>query len=596
MSRFTAALLAGFSLGMAGLSPFALGQAATVPAYTFVDLGTVNNLYTTATGINESGQITGLSHDGTNNRAYRITPLVSGTGLVWFQGSGNINSLITLVPTDSRHSYSESWGINVRGELAGQALGSGYVLPQNGFFWRADLSGVQLPSTQSWSYDINDNSSIVGEILNAKTASAGTIWRLVNGSFVSSTLPLPTGYTDGYARGLNNQGEVVGRVASTSTGLEQAYLWLPGTAYGLPAGTNLLPNLPVNNGSFAFKVNNTGSIAGWSHRVNGGGDEAVLWAPAPVPGTGFTAASLTRSDWHSSWAYGLNNPGAGHPLRVVGQAGYNGSGNSAFVWDALNGSRDLNLLTVNAPPGGMTEARGVNIGGLIVGNYTLVRPPVGASPYRAFLLVPNAMLPAADQAPLTALSIVSIAGVSSPNQIQITWTAGSPNWNGYQISRSKNGVGFTQIGWLSAGDLSVPSFTSFTDLFEDQPYTPATNYFYRVSAFNVAGYSRSQIASFVTPGAPLAPTSVTPAASTAPLKITVKWKNNSNTQDYLEVERSDNGTTFAQPGVQVSGASTSYIGTAVVVSHTYYYRVRAHSTNGSYSEYSAVVNATTPRR
>jgi hypothetical protein len=578
MNRFKATLVTACSLGMAALSPWAHGQA-TVPAYTFVDLGTYNNSATQAMGINDAGQITGHSHDGTNLRAFRITPVYLNGELTWFQGSGYINSLMALVTTDASHPWSESWGINNKGELAGQALGSGYTLPQNAFFWRANLSGVKLSTNQSTSYAINDISSITGSILPPKGGgNLETIWRVVNGSFVPTTIPRSTAYSSGIARGLNNLDQVVGSFNPSNGTYSQPYVWLPAPAYGLFAGTNFLP-VSQGGGGQAFAMNDTGSIIGVSFSAGGQDQHATIWTPGT---NGYSVSSLASSEWTASYANGLNNPDTGQLLKVVGSA-FASTGDRAIVWDSATGTRDLNLLTVNAPQGSLRTAGAVNKGGLIVGNYSRD----GSTGWRAFLLVPNATLPAASTAPL---SPSQVSGIDSFNQVPLSWTDGSNDENGFQISRSQDGVTYKQIGWVGTDT------AAYTDTFEDQSYTPAFKYIYRISAFNVAGYSTGATLEVITSGAPLAPSSVKALASTAPIRINLTWKNNTNTQDFAAIERSDNGGSFAPLTILTSATVTSYSDTAVVASHTYYYRLRSHSTNGFYSAYSAVVSATTPRK
>ena len=138
--------------------------------------------------------------------------------------------------------------------------------------------------------------------------------------------------------------------------------------------------------------------------------------------------------------------------------------------------------------------------------------------------------------------------------------------------------------------------TSFTDTFEDQSYAPAFRYTYRVSAFNVKGYSSEIIAYITTPGAPLAPNTVAAAGYSGPIRVKLTWKNSSNVQDTVEVERSVTGTGFAPLSAGLSGTATSYEDLSAAAGKTYYYRLRAHTTEGGYSNYSAVVSATTPRR
>src|SRR5207248_1795739 len=74
----------------------------------------------------------------------------------------------------------------------------------------------------------------------------------------------------------------------------------------------------------------------------------------------------------------------------------------------------------------------------------------------------------------------NLAGAaSSSSQIHLTWKDNSSSELGFQVERSSDGSTFAQIATVGA---NVTSYSS-TGL------APATNYWYRVRAYNAAGFS-----------------------------------------------------------------------------------------------------------
>jgi titin len=75
-------------------------------------------------------------------------------------------------------------------------------------------------------------------------------------------------------------------------------------------------------------------------------------------------------------------------------------------------------------------------------------------------------------------------------------------------------------------------------------------------------------------------------------QINLAWQDNSDNEDLFRIERSENGTTFAE--IDTVGPNvTSYSDTGLDESTTYWYRVRACNAAGC-SGYSNVASATTP--
>lgn len=129
-------------------------------------LGTLGGGYSTAYGINNSGQVVGWASDtGGHNRAFLITP----TGGVWKNPSSDIdwhNDLMTNLGTLGGDS-SEARAITGDGRIVGYSTTTSGVT--HAFIWRGgemtDLNDL-VPSNSGWelntAFDINEVGEIVG--------------------------------------------------------------------------------------------------------------------------------------------------------------------------------------------------------------------------------------------------------------------------------------------------------------------------------------------------------------------------------------------------------------------------------------------------
>ncbi len=177
------------------------------------------------------------------------------------------------------------------------------------------------------------------------------------------------------------------------------------------------------------------------------------------------------------------------------------------------------------------------------------------------------------------------ATASACDQIDLTWTDNSDDEDGFKIERSENGVDFNQI------DTVGENVTTYSDT----GLAEATQYWYRVRAYNAGGDSAySDIDDATTPPCPAppnAPSNLT-ANAVACDQIDLAWIDNSNDEDGFSIERSIDNVNFAEIGT-VAPNVTSYSDTTVEGNTTYYYRVRAWNENG-YSDYSDTASDTTP--
>jgi len=166
-------------------------------------------------------------------------------------------------------------------------------------------------------------------------------------------------------------------------------------------------------------------------------------------------------------------------------------------------------------------------------------------------------------------------------RINLAWSDNSPNEQYFKVERSTDGVTFAQLIQLGANQTS----------YSDATLTAGLQYWYRVKASNGVGDSSyTNVATSIT-ARPAAPTGLSVAIASAS-SISLAWTDNSVNESGFKVERSTDGTTFAQ--VAVTGVNaTTFTDAGLVAGTKYWYRVRATNALGD-SSYSNQA-ATTPR-
>lgn len=374
----------------------------------------------------------------------------------------------------------------------------------------------------------------------AKVASAGN--NIIYCGYIGGT---GDDYGAGIAVNQNGEAYVVGATSSRS---------------GFPLAVG--PDLTYNGGVEAFitKVNQAGNGVIYSGYIGGSLDDFALSVVVDSQGIAYVAGATDSSDF----------PVTGGPYSV-----YSGM-RDAFIMaikpDAggyyfssfLGGSgrEEANALAAdgygNCYLAGFTTSTNFPV---LVGPYLNPGGGVGQLAEDAFVTRIYALVPPVSPANLRLVAV----GVNSAS---LAWEDKSDNEDGFKIERKTGAAGtWSQIATVGA---NVTSFQN-TGLAE------ATNYYYRVRAYNSAGdsaYSNELNALTL----PAAPTNLT-ATAVHERRVNLSWSDNSGGESGFRIERkvgSGNWITLTNVAANVN----SYPDTSVVESTTYTYRVFAFNASG----------------
>ena len=255
-----------------------------------------------------------------------------------------ITSPISL-STSSGTQFDYAIAVNASGEV----VGSGYSsLEQVGAIWQAGtvttLSPLLTDATAN-GYAINDQGEVVGQSLSSGGTHHAVSW--TNG-IVSALSDFGYGSR---ATAINDQGVIVGS-AQTSGGLDEAVMWQNGTLSVLgvlPGGSSYL----YVDASRALAVNSSDQVVGMS-LTSGDVYHGFLWQNGTMTDLG------TLSGGTTSEATAINASG-----QIVGYGTDSSGRYQAIQW--VNGS-PVKLADLSS--GGSGEAQAINDNGVIVGYST----------------------------------------------------------------------------------------------------------------------------------------------------------------------------------------------------------------------------------
>ena len=355
-------IIAGVAIiGLTLAATPAAQRVARAQTYSVLDLGA-----STPAAINRSGQVTGSRVFSAGQPAHAF---------LWNPSSPN-----TFIDVGLPKGYTSSVGsgLNNRGDVAGSGSGAPSIV-DHALLWpaggAAQFIGPTTKSTRSVANGVNDSQDVVGNLYG--TGGGAFLSKIVSGTRQRFII----GNGSGYPNAINTAGQIL--VNTSTFDYPSGYLWTPSGAPG--QGTSI--NLP--SGYTAYALADTGALAGTridlpvhpyalpvAYSPLAGAWLDVPWPPAIPQGT-----------WDWGRATGINNSEV-----VVGVAsasdpnGYE-VGNTGWIWDSANGTRDLNALIPSGTGWVLFDMNGraptINDSGWIIGTGLLNGVRHG------FVLIPN---------------------------------------------------------------------------------------------------------------------------------------------------------------------------------------------------------------
>jgi probable HAF family extracellular repeat protein len=378
--RLRKTLLVGFA-GL-GVLP-AIAAAQTTFSITGIAPLAGDN-FSAAFGINNNGEVIGISYDATIQVATSTTKgslsILGGSG---FSYSGSTTTVIPALGTNAKGlDFTSPVAVNDSGEIIGASTQSGGGGALTGFI---DVGGTVTNSDLIFSgipLGLNDSGVIVGadSTLDTLVRYNGTA-QVLNGLTADTTKV-------GLAFGINNSGVVAGSSSiagsTTKSPLIDVVEWPANSA--TPTDLGGVAGLPVN---IAFAINNGGDAVGYGFNpvddtsttkinVDDQNGSIVLGLPYPVITTGegsefFSGEALLYSA-KSNKIIGLGDLGGGFSMAeaindsgdVVGMSLDSSGDYHAFLY---NGTAmvDLNSLLPAGSGWDLINADGINSAGDIVG-------------------------------------------------------------------------------------------------------------------------------------------------------------------------------------------------------------------------------------
>lgn len=237
------------------------GSAFLYYAGTMNNLGTLGGSYAAAGGINNLGQVVGISSD-----ANGVT-----NAFLWSNGT-----MIDIDPIVG--GYSRAGEINDLGQITGFfAVPSG---PDRGFIWQngdeelTDLGALFGEPGYTTAFDINNNGQIVGYSgIVGVPEHYPFIWQ--NGVMTDLGYLSGGSRTAGYARGINDLGQVVGMSGSSG------FIWTEDG--GMLDLNDLVDDSAIGwRLTHPYDINELGQIVGMGTTPDGKA-HAFLLTPVPEP-------------------------------------------------------------------------------------------------------------------------------------------------------------------------------------------------------------------------------------------------------------------------------------------------------------------------
>src|SRR3954463_11208353 len=344
MKRFKFVLVAAVPV----LTPWQQGVRAGAARYTIENLGDVNGVMPTVSGMNAAGMVAGSVDTETGVRAVRYV-----NGRKW-----------EFIPGLENASFSQANGINADGEVVGM-------------YFTSNSSGDLV--SQGFRYSDDGGLVDVGPVAGGSSSVA---WAINNYGEAVGSSSMPNGEIGFSAlRGPAAVGLPIGGLGTTACGINDgrfvAGSWTPSSAthaflYHMGDRTAIDIPLLISSGfAQACAIDAAGRVGGQAS-VRGGATHAFVYANGAVKDIDTFGSSVSN----------VESIAAGKSVGWYTLAGKH----SAFVHTDGDGSKDLNAPVADAAGWVLSDAKGVSANGMIVGEGTFNGvpavfrlPPIAAS-------------------------------------------------------------------------------------------------------------------------------------------------------------------------------------------------------------------------
>ena len=297
-------------------------------AATIMDLGVLpGGTYSRGLAINNAGQVVGYADAADGNPH----------AFLWDQG---VMQDLGVLPGGTS---SGAYDINSEGQVVGNSVGPNGT---HAFLWdngvMTDLGTLDGSGGRSSAWAINDAGVIVGASTLPGNPNEPHAVVFDHGNITE--IPSQFGGDISYAYDISSSGDVVG-YAQTGAGTLHAFLYHDGvmTDIGTLGGDR----------AKAYRINDLGQIIG-SSSEGGRYDKSFIYSDGVMTGLGTLGGAF-------SYAYDINNAS-----QVVGNSYMSPPNIHAYVWQE-GVMTDLNSLLPNGYWTQLTEARGINDLGQVVG-------------------------------------------------------------------------------------------------------------------------------------------------------------------------------------------------------------------------------------
>jgi len=521
--------------------------------------GFITKIDASGTGLLYSGYLGGTSTDLVNSVA------LDSSGRAYVCGTTESSNFPTKTGPDTTHNGQQD-------AFVARVAASGASLDWSGFI------GGTNDDVGSWiALDSSGNAYVVGYT----SSTPGNQFPVKNGpglthkggkdSFVAKVSS--TGSSLVYCGYIGGNSDDYGAGIAVDTG---GYAYVTGatmSAGGFPVVGG--PDISYNGGSDAFvaKVNQTGTELVFCGFLGGSSNDFGLSIAVDSQGISYVAGATDSSNFPVTGgpysSYSGDRDAFVTVIRPDGLGFYYSSFLGGSDWEEANGLAADGYG--NYYLAGFTRSQNFPV---LVGPFQQPGGGVGFLTEDAFVTRIYGLLPPAAPANLRMTAV-------SQNSASLAWDDKSPNEDGFKIERKTGASGtWTQVAAVGA------NVTAYQNI----GLSEATNYFYRVKAYNSAGDSDySNVLSVLT--LPAAPTGLA-ATIINERRINLSWTDNSNGETGFRVERKTGGGSWVTL-TQVAANTVSYGDTSVRENTTYTYRVFAYNDSGD-SGASNEATVTTP--